>query len=53
LDSLLDLRTYGVLEPPSSEDAPSLESSLSDLPLSSKLALFLDPLLVFELPHGL
>ncbi|GKA21721.1 ribonuclease H-like domain-containing protein [Tanacetum coccineum] len=36
-----------------SEDALSLESSSSDLPLSLKLPLFSDPSLVYELPPGL
>ncbi|GKD13649.1 hypothetical protein Tco_1198056, partial [Tanacetum coccineum] len=53
IDSLVDLRTYEVSDPPSSKNAPSSESSLSDLPLSSKLPLFLDPSLVSELPPGL
>ncbi|GKD06074.1 hypothetical protein Tco_1181048 [Tanacetum coccineum] len=50
LDSLVDLRTCGVSEPPSLEDAPSSEYYSSDLPLSSKLPLFSDPSLVSELP---
>ncbi|GJT61908.1 hypothetical protein Tco_0986235 [Tanacetum coccineum] len=53
LDSMLDLCTCGVSEPPFSKDALSSESSSSDLPLSLKLLLFLDPSLVSELPHGL
>ncbi|GKD65205.1 hypothetical protein Tco_1307313 [Tanacetum coccineum] len=51
-DSMVDLRTCGVSEPPSSEDALSSESSLSYLPLSSKLPLFSDPSPVSELPPG-
>ncbi|GKG07373.1 hypothetical protein Tco_0330342, partial [Tanacetum coccineum] len=43
LDSVVDLRTCRVSEPPSLQDAPSSEYSSSDLPLSSKLLLFLDP----------
>ncbi|GKG60078.1 hypothetical protein Tco_0609742, partial [Tanacetum coccineum] len=53
LDSLVDLRSYGVSEPFSSEDTLSLESSSSDIPLSSKLPLFSDPSLVYELPPRL
>ncbi|GKF86711.1 hypothetical protein Tco_0254538 [Tanacetum coccineum] len=53
LNSLLDLRTYGISEPPLLEDAPSSEYSSSDLPLSSKLLLFLDPSLVSKLSPGL
>ncbi|GKG23779.1 hypothetical protein Tco_0391815, partial [Tanacetum coccineum] len=49
LDSLVDLRTCRVLEPPSLYDAPSLEYSSSELPLSLKLPLFSDPSLISEL----
>ncbi|GKF40464.1 hypothetical protein Tco_0120525, partial [Tanacetum coccineum] len=53
LDSLVDLRTYGVSELPSSEFAMSSESSSFDLPLSLKLLLFSDPSLISELPPGI
>ncbi|GJV05837.1 hypothetical protein Tco_1343493 [Tanacetum coccineum] len=53
LDSLVDLRTYGVSKPPSLEDASSLDYSSSDLLLSSKLLLFSDLLLISELTPGL
>nr|GEU47278.1 hypothetical protein [Tanacetum cinerariifolium] len=49
LDSLVDLRTCGVMEP-LSEDVSSLESSSNELPLFLKLPLFSNPILVYELP---
>ncbi|GJU93746.1 retrotransposon protein, putative, ty1-copia subclass [Tanacetum coccineum] len=53
LDSIVDLRTCRVSKPPSLDNAPSSESSSSDLLLSSKLLLFLDPSLVSELPPAI
>nr|GEZ85015.1 hypothetical protein [Tanacetum cinerariifolium] len=47
LDTLVDLRTYGVSKPPTLEDATSSEYSSSDLLLSSKLSLFLNLSLKF------